>query len=261
MGYQRQITKNFSTNVRKRAGSRLLAAALGGLLLTPAVASATEDECDFWAQDCNGDDRCIPSPDYQSLSCMATENPDPWTVGEPCHPADEMGPDSCGPRSMCYGVDPWTDEGTCVEFCTGNEETATCEELNSACVHFGWAGLCLPSCDPLIADCPVGEMCVPTWMDENRAGDYFCSPIAVPEDEGHPGDDCEYVNTCQSGAVCIAGSPLQECSGETIGCCTYFCDLDELNSCMDEELECVPVYTESPFDRVGFCVSETSWIF
>lgn len=240
---------NFRTSFRQRVrGAWLLAAAVSSLFAAPAVAGATAHECDFWAQDCLGEDeKCMPNWDGEwVLKCTPTD-PNPSWSGDPCVPADEYGPDSCGPNAMCWDVDPQTEEGECIEFCSQAEgdEFPTCE-WGSACGNWGPYGFCFPECDPLHQDCEgYNEACVPNGG--GNAGTYIC----VPEGGGLYGDTCEYTYSCAIGLVCAPGDAVPECEGDS--CCTYFCDLNEYNPCFDEDQQCVPIYDNHPVDHVGYC--------
>lgn len=250
-------TSSFRSSLRQRVrGSWLLVAAFSGLFAAPTVASATEPECDFWAQDCpNVDEKCMLHwEDEWVLKCTPTEA-DPSLPGEPCIPADEYGPDSCGPNAMCDAVNPSTGEGECLDFCTQSDSgVATCADWDYACGNFGPYGFCFPQCDPLMQDCEWNETCIPNWIDGDNAGTYVCVPVGADgEDEGYYGDPCEYVNDCQVGLICVADYVAPECEGG--GCCTPLCDLDELDPCFDEGLECVPLYNNpNPGEEhVGYC--------
>lgn len=62
---------------------------------------------------------------------------------------------------MCWNVLGETMKGYCVGFCDGDHDNPTCAEPNTECAVTGndVLRLCLPFCDPLIQDCPIGELC------------------------------------------------------------------------------------------------------
>jgi hypothetical protein len=147
----------------------------------------------------------------------------PGDLGDPCtvEGSSVSGIDDCKLGAMCWNVDPDTNMGECVGFCTGSEANPTCEDPTATC-HIGGDTvliLCLPHCDPLVQDCDDGEECVPT-------SELFS---CVPDDSGDAGeygDPCEYVNVCDPGLFCAVPDGVPDCQGP-FGCCSPFCDTSD----------------------------------
>jgi hypothetical protein len=131
------------------------------------------------------------------------------------------GIDSCDIGSMCWNVDPETNEGVCVAFCLGSEGAPICEDPATGCwvPDQGVLILCLPSCDPLVQDCGEGDECGP----QGGSAAFVCTPDASG-DLGAHGDACEFVNVCDPGLFCAEAAAVFGCM-DSNGCCTEFCDL------------------------------------
>ncbi len=202
------------------------------------------EECRPWANDGGSvwtASRCVPLPE------------DPDLVGEPCvaEGSAVTGVDTCGARSMCFGVDPDTLEGTCVAYCEGDAENPVCADPTTTCVigNEGVIALCLPGCDPLLQDCANEEMC--TGNFEEGTG-FFCMPSGTP-----------YINAmgvqpaaCNVEQIGVRPALVDGCLDDE-PCCTTFCDLSELDGCGDG-LECVPWLSEGTCPGVcdeGVCLT------
>jgi hypothetical protein len=177
-------------------------------------------------------------------------------VGEPC--TVEGGPtsglDSCDFEAMCWDVDVETNEGTCVSFCTGDEDVPICEEEGTACsnTNEGVLILCLPTCDPVLQDCEEGLACYPV------GDDFFCAPEGP--DPGGPGEPCEDIAVCNPGHVCVQPQLVPDCAS-VVGCCTAFCDLtDPMPPCLPDQV-CTPWYeagmAPDGYENVGSCALPT----
>ena len=183
-------------------------------------------ECDVWDQDCPEGEKCAPwandgGTSWNSLQCVPIQN-DPGQPGDPCtvEGSGVSGHDTCDVASMCWNVDPETNEGVCAAFCQGSESNPVCDDPTTSCViaNDGVLILCLPNCDPLLQNCPDGQACYP--------GDtqFVCVPDASGPDLGAYGDPCEFTNACDPGLLCVGAAAVPECTSAE--CCSEFCDLD-----------------------------------
>jgi hypothetical protein len=124
-------------------------------------------ECDLYAQDCPPGDKCMPwandgGPTHNATRCSPVD-PEPNSVGDPCivEGSALSGIDSCVLGAMCMGVDPMTNEGTCVELCGGTPGSGTCQAPGVECTPLSDLPipLCLVACDPMASQCPAGFTC------------------------------------------------------------------------------------------------------
>ena len=219
-------------------------------------------ECDVWAQDCPSGEKCMPWANDGGSSWNATRcsplDDNPAQVGDPClvEGSGVSGIDNCDISSMCWNVDPETNEGVCTAFCSGSEANPVCEDPTTQCViaNEGTLILCLPTCDPLAQDCTNGQNCYP--IDDGFA----CAPDAGGE-QGAYGEGCEFLNVCDAGLFCANPDAVPDCAGAA-GCCSEFCDLsaadpDAACSGAAGGQVCTPWYEEgqSPpgYEDVGAC--------
>ncbi|PCC71782.1 hypothetical protein SAMN02745121_03134 [Nannocystis exedens] len=216
--------------------------------------------CDPWAEDCPAGEKCMPYADdgggaWNSLKC-ALVAPDPDGVGEPCEAIGSAvsGEDTCDKHSMCWNVDPDTLAGTCVSFCDGSPDAPTCAPFKTTCHvwNSGVLNLCLPMCDPILQDCPNGDLCLP---HPNESG--FICVLDGGRGVGQAFDPCEYANVCEAGLSCVPPELASECDPEALGCCLPFCDLNAANTCPGQDQVCLPWPEEGPaepgFEHVGIC--------
>ncbi|MEM9460515.1 MAG: hypothetical protein AAGF11_40480 [Myxococcota bacterium] len=211
-------------------------------------------ECDLFEQDCPPGFKCSPYSNGGDLSWNATGCfpivEDPAEIGEPCSMEDHplSGFDDCGPSAICHGVDEQTLMGTCFGLCIGELVNPSCEIPDQVCVlPSDGVGLCYPSCDPLIQDCPDARACYPV------AESFICAPEASP---GALGEACEFLNGCAAGLFCAAAEVVPDCPGNQ-GCCTAFCTLGEPTlPCLPGQT-CQPWYEEGVappgYEHVGYC--------
>ena len=216
------------------------------------------NECNIWAQDCPDGEKCMPWDNMGGSSWNATKcspiSPDAGQPGDPCtvEGSGVSGVDDCDISTMCWNVDPETNQGVCVGFCEGSENNPVCPDPDTGCsiTNEGVLILCLPYCDPLIQDCADGEACYP------EPNGFFCSPDASGE-EGVFGDPCEYLNVCDPGLFCADAAGVPDCAG-AIGCCSEYCDTSDPGaSCMGNNQECLPFYEDTPppgYEDVGVCL-------
>jgi len=205
-------------------------------------------DCDLWAQDCPRGDKCMPWANDGGAIWTATRcsplDAAPGGVGEPCHVEGSgvSGFDDCALGSMCWGVDPDTNEGTCVGFCEGSEANPQCPDGLACFIGFeGALVLCLPPCDPLAPECGA-DACV---FDE-YSGDFWCVP-ALHVGETYYGEPCgDTPFACGSDYVCVSGENVANCEGH---CCTTICDPAAPNTCPEAEFG----QTCLPLGEIGYC--------
>jgi hypothetical protein len=218
-------------------------------------------ECDVWAQDCSEGQKCMPWANDGGSSWNATKcsplDPNPAQPGDACavEGSGVSGIDDCDVSSMCWDVDPETNMGTCIAFCSGSEANPVCEDPSTTCAiaNEGVLILCLPNCDPLLQDCIEGQACYP--IDD----DFACAPDASAE-MGVFGNACEFINACDPGLFCANPDAVPNCAGG--GCCSTFCDLSDPDgsaACPGAAggQECVAWYEEGQvppgYENVGAC--------
>jgi hypothetical protein len=214
-------------------------------------------ECDVLVQDCPRGEKCMPWANdgggtWNATRCSPLDD-SPDAPGEPCtvEGSGTSGIDSCALGAMCFDVDPETNEGTCVELCSGTPADPQCDQADHACFigNDGVLPLCLLTCDPLVATCPDGEACVPL------ADGFFCiTTFGMPGAQGEP---CLGAGTCDPGLVCLDGSVVLDCASTE--CCTAFCDTSGA-PCpgADQGVTCQPWYEPGGappgLETLGACV-------
>jgi len=215
--------------------------------------------CDAWTQDCPQGQKCNPWADdggnaWNALKCVEVA-PNPRKPGEPCtvEGSAVSGIDDCERGAMCWDVDPGTLMGTCVGLCDGSPRDPSCAEPETVCLVSGASALslCLPTCDPVLADCPEGQTCL-----EGGAGTFFC--ITVPDNfpPGGIGAPCEFAASCDPGLACISSELVPGC--EASGCCSPFCKVSAPNTCPDAPNQvCRPWYEQGKapegLEDLGVC--------
>ena len=214
-----------------------------------------DQSCNLFEQDCPDGHKCMPwasdgGNSWNALKCTPIAL-DPDGIDEVCtvERSGLSGVDSCELGAMCWNVDPETLSGECVPFCIGDESNATCEDSGRTCSISGSSvlALCLANCDPLAPDCPEAQGCYP--LNEN----FTCAPDASGEVGGGYQDECEFVNACQPGLLCLGNDVVPDCAAD--GCCTPYCDTTAPD-CPDGA-ECLPYFSpgERPegVETVGIC--------
>lgn len=185
--------------------------------------------CDIFDPTCPAGQKCMPwstagDETWNAWGCYPVVE-DPAGIGEPCHLLGDLftGLDDCEEGSMCWELDPETQAGTCVPFCTiGAGGGVECAEPDHYCFIDDFTPyLCSTSCDIFEQDCPAGEGCYPS------GGMFDCAPDASGA-AGAYGDACEANDECDPGLVCLPSSVTtqgQPCNAAE-GCCTEMCKLD-----------------------------------
>lgn len=231
----------------------------GGFIFDGLDDPGSSLECDVLAQDCPAGEKCMPwandGGDVWNATRCSPVAADPDGPGEPCtvEGSPTSGIDTCDHGAMCWDVDPATNEGTCVQFCTGNLAEPMCRE-GSLCsiTNDDLLILCLPTCDPLLQTCPDGQVCVPSW-----SSGFICTPT-VPEPAG-PGEPCESIDACEPGLACVGAELVPDCMAT--GCCTALCDItDPMPPCLPGQA-CTawfePGAAPPDLENVGACALPT----
>jgi len=232
-----------------------------GFIYGVADAGTSDLECDPWAQDCPVGDKCVPWANdggtWNATRCVDVAR-DARGVGEPCtaQGSGQTGIDDCEIASVCLFVDDETLEGTCVAQCGGSEAMPQCAADFACLISSGGAlTLCLPTCDPLLTDCGIDQVCGQTGQS------FVCMPDASGELGAH-GEACQSLNDCDPGLVCANPPRVVGCENGP-GCCTDFCDVTAPNpdsqcaGVMDGEV-CTAWFDEGEtppgYEHVGVCL-------
>ena len=231
----------------------------GGAFVMDPDGGGSVIECDVWAQDCPKGEKCAAwasdgGSSWNANRCVPVAD-DPVAVGETCivEGTGTSGVDNCDATSMCWDADAETNEGTCVELCTGSEAAPMCGPEGTACsiANEGVLILCLPICNPLADECAEGQGCYPV-------GEFFqCAPDASGDDSGAAGDPCEFLNACDDGTGCVSPDLVPECPPGSPACCSSFCEIGDDSACQAGQ-ECLPWYDvgQEPdmcLEGIGIC--------
>jgi len=204
--------------------------------------------CDVWEQDCDEGEKCQAwyDTEYNPPVCLPVSGD--GAAGEPCEVSPD-GIDDCGADSQCWNVDPMTKVGTCIPRCDGTAEMPECPEGATCSSYFdGTINVCVLDCDPLegVEACAEDEVCSP------MNGDFHCFPAGGAMGLG---EDCEFLNSCAPGLVCVPADLVIGCEESKVGnCCSPACDLTDPNGC--DALpgnECKPWDEEQPESALGIC--------
>ena len=215
-------------------------------------------ECDIWSQDCVEGEKCMPwgnnGGDVWNASKCTPVDRAPAAIGEPCvvEGSGVSGIDDCGLGAMCWGVDPITLEGVCVDFCIGSEANPVCGDGFSCFMGFeGYIHVCLPTCDPLGSECAPDEACAQYFFQGGFDTDspFVCLPIPpfVAQPYGAP---CGVLEVCDVGLVCVDEANFADC--DQLGCCTTLGDLAMPPVCPDATHTCLP-FEEGATEGPCYC--------
>ncbi|MCY1059162.1 hypothetical protein OV142_29035 [Nannocystis sp. SCPEA4] len=210
--------------------------------------------CSPWGQNCPEGQKCAPLGEEVGsnweLECVPLADPAP-AVGEPClGPAGSpTGKDDCAAGALCWPIGG-DGEKKCVANCGGTPDEPECAgDQVCATLHEGTITACLPICDPLVQDCPIGQVCSP-GLDG-----FACLPDTSGAD-GDLSDACSEDDRCDPGFHCLPSQQQSNCVHSS--CCTPFCDVNAPDCPFGSA--CVSPYslddTEPPpdWDHVGVCV-------
>jgi hypothetical protein len=194
------------------------------------------DEDDIW--DAN---KCVPAPD------------DGGVAGDPCAIEGEdmfTGIDNCAEGYLCLNVDETLANGACVEFCASDMTCPNTSGGDGVCIvaNDGALPICLPTCDPLLQDCPGEAACY-----GSSEPPFICFGPDT-KGGGQDGAACNYLNACLEGLSCLPAETQEDCTTMEYGCCSPFCPLDGIATCTGLE-ECVPFFAvaQAGFENVGVC--------
>ena len=214
----------------------------------------SNNACDIWAGDCPEGEKCTPTDGWYDNECRLIMGD--GAPGDACNvfgPWDS-GDDDCADGALCWGVDPDTQIGHCVELCSGTPQDPTCSG-DETCFVFndGYLPVCVDACDPLMAgaDCSIGgDLCVNDELGEGFA----CVPGIG--DLGAYGDACDGRDSCQAGLICSNEHDVSGCNGS---CCTQYCEVGKPETCPDfgNGQDCVPYFemgmAPDGYEDVGVC--------
>jgi len=212
--------------------------------------------CDNWAQDCPPGQKCVPWSEGGGGAWNATKCVDitgDGAPGDPCTAPEggAAGIDDCALGSICWNVDA-KNHGTCIAQCTGAPDAPICPP-KSTCAEAAEAvlAICIPSCHPLLQDCPGTDLCIPN-------GDSFLCVLDASGDEGQTNDPCEFANNCDKGLVCLnTADASSACDPQSTGCCQPFCKFPD-GPCPNPDQQCVqwfdPMMPIPPgYEDLGIC--------
>lgn len=199
--------------------------------------SDTEDMVEFcksWTQDCPDGKKCAPFLESDgggwSAKCvpiMGAQQP-----GEPCVVLDHAasGLDNCIEGATCWFYDESL-VGTCLMLCLGLGEFICTDISHCALAADGVVNLCIPDCNPLIQDCPDGDLCIPV-------GSHFECILDASRGGGQFNDSCEFDNACAKGLVCLDTAAASiACDPQTPACCQPFCNFPD-GACPNPDQKC-----------------------
>jgi hypothetical protein len=146
------------------------------------------------------------------------------------------GLDDCDLAMVCWNVDD-QGHGICIGLAEGPPDSPTCADpttILSLCQDCLF-GYCLPGCNPLLADCPDGKVCIP--VTNNDVG--FACVLDASGDAGQVNDPCSFVNGCDPGLVCQSPSTASStCDPQASGCCQPYCTFPD-SPCPNPDQQCV----------------------
>lgn len=228
----------------------------GGSFIVMTDAPGGNIECDVFAQDCPDGFKCMPWANNGGNSWNAAKctpiDADPKQVGDTCQAEGGglSGVDDCVEGTMCWFLDA-ENQGVCIDMCDGTPEAPTCPDQNQICdiSNDGVIIVCLNTCNPLVQDCPEGQICF-----HDGANEFICDFDASGE-EGQYQDPCAYINVCDYGLFCADPASVPGCMGSD-GCCSPYCSLKE-PMCPDGTT-CVSWYEEGNAppgqEDIGACI-------
>lgn len=217
-----------------------------------------KDDCSFVDLDCPYGEKCAPGEGWawhsEAYGRCVPEHGD-VQLGGKCMRFEDEG-DDCAEGLFCLNE-------RCVGACTGTPDNPDCSAYpGTTCVEsFSDYFLCVELCDPLAADCPGGDACVPTTFSTDE--EWFCVQDSGSVPVGMP---CERNSECDDGLVCILKDnfPHPLCNVGP-GCCTPLCDLNQGGGAQNPTcmalandipgLECLEYFSKPPPDKwnVGMC--------
>lgn len=216
-----------------------------------------DGECDPRAQDCPEGLKCtayakMAGDEWNANKCV--DETGAGVAGDPCEIVGSdmfTGIDNCAKGYICQNPDEELKNGVCIEFCKPDDSCPNTTGGKAVCLpaNEGKLPICLANCNPLTQDCAGNQAC----YGDPSGPPFFCYG-PDPKDGGGAGSKCEFTNACLAGLSCADASVVEGCPADSLGCCTPFCSLDEMN-CTGMS-ECAPFFdVEQPgLENVGICV-------
>ena len=99
------------------------------------------------------------------------------------------------------------------------------------------------ACDPLVQDCPGGQGCYPDFVEG-----YFCANSLGAPLYG----ECQFINDCSAGLVCVNSSANTSCNPGVEGCCLQFCNVS-FPACPGFLETCISLEIGDP--NIGLCAA------
>jgi len=245
-----------TSNAETAAGSTSDGTCMTGFICTPDGGGGEAFECDVFKQDCGENEKCVAwgmggSSSWNATKCvMITGDGLP---GDNCSAPEGglSGHDDCGAGAYCWDV--LNNQGVCVALCTGTADAPMCDPESTCLLSNGGSlNLCLPSCDPLVQDCPGDDLCVPN-------GDGFLCSQDASGDEGQTNDPCQGGNVCDKGLLCLnTGTASSACDPNSTGCCQPYCEYPD-SPCPNPDQKCVQWFDpgelppDDPRLAIGVC--------
>ncbi|HEY8377281.1 MAG TPA: hypothetical protein VIK91_12360 [Nannocystis sp.] len=173
--------------------------------------------CDPTLQDCADGYKCIaydspegPDPYWDANQCVPIP-PNPGAKGDSCDinmgESVFSGLDNCDEGLICFNFDFSNgQDGICTAFC-GPGESCGAGEICLPNANEGVLPLCLPTCDPLLQDCPFGHAC----YGDPSLPEFFCARPDPGDETGTDDSPCQFTNACLAGFACVSGDVLEGC--------------------------------------------------
>jgi hypothetical protein len=198
---------------------------------------------------CPEGEKCMPwandgGSEWNAERCSPIDS-NPGSPGEPCtvEGSQWSGIDDCDAGSLCWQVDPRTNEGTCHGFCGALDGEELCSAGHDCVLLPPDVPLCVVSCDPLASECDEGQRCLPSGSG------FTC---LVHDGLGFAlGEPCDAPGACAIGGLC-AHDPAVTCGNEPgQGCCAQPCDVNDPITCVGPEV-CVPWFPLRPPPELAY---------
>lgn len=196
------------------------------------------DVCNILDDDCPMGQKCVMSSDTNTI-CQPLVVPT-LQLYESCELEGSRALDPCDRGMKCLAA-------YCVGLCQCSFLTPTCADPEASCLMASETDVlpCPKPCDLLIQDCPSGTRC--GFLGAFPICGTLLGAVGI-------GEICAGDPVCAPGTACMDNAP--GCPVDAYGCCTPYCDLDDLDACADlpGDAECAPV-DSACVDGVGVCIA------